>query len=159
MKLYDISKDYIGLLESDIPEDQLTDCLESITDAIEDKASNIVAVVTTLDSDTTAIDNQIKRLQERKKAIVNNKERLKEYLRYNMEQTGITKIKHPLFNISLGKPTATAEIINTDELPDDYLSVKTEIKPDKRKILSDLKQGVDIKGAKLSEGKSRLLIK
>ena len=158
-KLYDIAKDYIGLLESDIPEDQLQDCLESIEDAIEEKASNIIAVVTTLDADTSAIDEQIKRLQARKKAIIGNKERLKEYLRYNMEQTGINKIKHPLFSITLGKPSLTAEIIDEKLIPDDYVNVKTEIVADKRRILSGLKSGAIIPGAALSEGKSRLLIK
>ena len=158
-KLYDIAKDYIGLLESDLPEEELKDCLESIGDAIEEKASNIVAVVETLESDTKAIDEQIKRLQTRKNAIVANNERLREYLRYNMEATGINKIKHPLFSITLGKPTVTADIFDADILPDDYVTVKTDISPDKRKILADLKNGVDIPGATLSEGKSRLLIK
>ena len=158
-KLYDIAKDYIGLLESDIPEDQLQDCLESIEDAIEEKASNIIAVVMTLDADTSAIDEQIKRLQVRKKAIIGNKERLKEYLRYNMEQTGINKIKHPLFSITLGKLSVTAEITDEKLIPDDYVNVKTEIVADKRKILSDLKSGVVIPGVVLSEGKTRLLIK
>jgi uncharacterized protein YeeX (DUF496 family) len=158
-KLYDISKDYIQLLDSDIDPHQLSDCLDNMVDAFEDKAHNIIAVATTLDSDINAIDAQIKRLQERKKAINSNVERLKEYLRYNMEVSGITKINHPLFSITLGKPTVTCEVTDQSLLPDDYVTVKTEIKPDKRKILKDLKEGVDVEGAVLSEGKSRLLIK
>ena len=135
-KLYDISKDYIGFLESDLPAEELSECLESIQDSFDEKGANIVAVVTTLQSDVSAIEAQIKRLQERKKAIVNNQERLKEYLRYNMEQTGINKIKHPLFSITLGKPTKQVGITDESMLPDDYVTIKTEIKPDKRKILA-----------------------
>lgn len=157
-KLYDIAKDYIGFLESDLPEKDLKDCLESIEGAIEEKASNIIAVVTTLDSDTSAIDDQINRLQERKRAITTNKERLKEYLRYNMEQTGITKIKHPLFNITLGKAAKKVHITDVDLLPDELVSVDVKIKPDLNKIKAALKDG-SIDGAEMVEGKSRLLIK
>lgn len=158
-KLYDISKDYIGFLESDLPEHEMLDCLDDIKDAFEEKAHNIIAVATTLDSDINAIDAQIKRLQERKKAINSNVERLKEYLRYNMEVSGINKISHPLFSITLGKPSATCEVTDQSLLPDDYVTVKTEIKPDKRKILKDLKEGVEIEGAEIIEGKPSLRIK
>lgn len=158
-KLYDISKDYLALLESDLPQDQFIDCLDNMKDAFDEKANNVLAVASTISSDVDAIDAQIKRLQARKKSMVNNIDRLKEYLRYNMEVSGITKISHPFFSVTLGKPTVTAEVLDVDDLPDDYVSVKTEIKPDKRKILKDLKEGALIPGAALSEGKSRLLIK
>lgn len=158
-KLYDIAKDYIGFLESDLEPEQLTECLDSIEEAFEEKGGNIVAVVTTLQTDVDAIDSQVKRLQERKKMIVNNQNRMREYLRYNMEVSGITKINHPLFSITLGKPVVTCEVTDQSLLPDDYVTVKTEIEPDKRKILKDLKEGVEVEGAVLSEGKSRLLIK
>lgn len=158
-KLYDIAKDYVGLLESDLEAEQLSDCLDNIEEAFEEKGANIVAVVESLQGDVAAIDEAIKRLQTRKKSIVNNQDRLKEYLRYNMEVSGINKISHPLFSITLGKPSVTAEVLNVDDLPDEFVSIKTEIKPDKRAILKALKDGEDVSGAKLSTGKSRLFIK
>ena len=159
MKLHEMSKDYIGFLESDLGEEELKECLDSIEEAIEEKGSNIVAVLNSLESDTTALDTEIKRLQARKKAITNNSVRLKEYLRYNMEATGITKIKHPLFSITLEKPTVTAEIVDVDFLPEEYVTTEVKFNPDKRAILKALKDGEDIPGAVLSTGKSRLLIK
>lgn len=158
-KLYDISKDYIGFLESDLPADELNDCLESIQESFEEKGANIVAVVTTLQADVSAIDEHIKRLQERKKAIVNSQERLKEYLRYNMEQTGIDKIKHPLFSVTLGKPSKQAYIVDESLLRDEFVTIKTEIEPDKRKILAALKAGEEVCGAELVDSKSKLIIK
>jgi len=159
MKLHEMSKDYIGFLESDLKGDDLAECLDSIEDAIDEKASNIVKLVASLDVDVSGLDTEIKRLQARKKAITNNQERLREYLRYNMEVTGITKIKHTLFNITLGKPTVTAEIVDIDFLPDNYVNTEVVIKADKKAILKALKDGEDIPGAILSTGKSRLLIK
>ena len=154
-----MTKDYLELLDAELEPEQLADCLDSIEEAIEDKGANIVAVLNSLESDTTALDKEIKRLQARKKAIVNNSERLKEYLRYNMELTGITKIKHPLFSITLGKPTVTAEIVDVDFLPEEYVTTEVKFNPDKKAILAALKDGKDIPGAILSTGKSRLLIK
>ena len=63
MKLHEMTKDYIGFLESDMSGDELTDCLDSIEDAIDEKASNIVKLVNSLDVDVSGIDKEIKRLQ------------------------------------------------------------------------------------------------
>lgn len=158
-KLYDIAKDYISFLESDLTGEELVECLESIEDAFEDKANNIVAVTTTLQEDITAIDSQINRLQARKKAIVNNQESLKEYLRHNMEVSGISKIKHPLFTITLGAPTEIVSVEDESLLPDEFITVKTTISPDKIAIKKALKEGEQVNGACLTNGKSRLLIK
>jgi hypothetical protein len=159
MKLHEMSKDYIGFLESDLQGEQLTDCLDSIEDSFDEKANNIVKLVSSLSVDVDGIDKELKRLQTMKKTITNNQDRLKEYLRYNMEATGINKIKHSLFSITLGKPTVTAEIIDIDFLPDSFVSTDVVIKADKKAILKALKDGEDIPGAILSTGKSRLLIK
>lgn len=159
MKLYEIASDFVAIQDSDIPDDQLADCLESIEMAFEDKAHNILAVVQNVGADVAAIDDQIKRLQERKKAMVNGVDGLKEYLRENMERSGITKIKHPLFSVTLGKPTKKAEVVDLEALPDEYKNTVVSVKADLRKLLADLKVGDDIPGAGLVEGKSRLLIK
>ena len=154
-----MSKDYIGFLESDMESDQLVECLDSIEDSFDNKANNIVKLVSSLNVDVEGIDKELKRLQTMKKAITNNQERLKEYLRYNMEITGINKIKHSLFSITLGKPTVTVEIVDIDFLPDNFVSTDVVMKADKKEILKALKNGEDIPGAVLSKGKSRLLIK
>lgn len=154
-----MSSDYIGFLESDMEGDQLTDCLDSIQDSFDEKANNIVKLVCSLNVDVEGIDKELKRLQAMKKSITNNQDRLKEYLRYNMEVTGISKIKHQLFSITLGKPAVTVEIVDIDFLPDNFVSTEVVMKADKKSILKALKDGEDIPGAVLSTGKSRLLIK
>ena len=159
MKLHEMSKDYIGFLESDLEGEQLTDCLDSIEDSFDEKANNIVKLVSSLSVNVDGIDKELKRLQAMKKSITGNQDRLKEYLRYNMEATGINKIKHSLFSITLGKPTATVEIVDIDFLPDNFVNTEVVVKADKRAILKALKDGEDIPGAILSTGKSRLLIK
>jgi uncharacterized protein YeeX (DUF496 family) len=158
-KLHEISKDFNAIQDEEMSAEEMRDCLDSIECAFEEKANNILAFTTGLDSDVKAIDEEIKRLQARKKAMINRSDSFKEYLRNNMEATGITKITHPLFSVTLGKPTKKAVVFDSDLIPDEYINVKTELKPDLKLILKDLKEGVEISGAKIEEGKSRLLIK
>ena len=156
MTLSKIAEDYKKLQNEDLDPEQLTDMLECIEGAFEDKAKNIMAVINNFN--TLAIDEEIKRLQQKKKVIVNKKESLKEYLRYNMEATGINKIEHPLFTVTLGKPSKKVQVTNVDLIPDEFLTVKTEIKPDLVKIRKELEDS-DIPGVELVDGQSRLLIK
>jgi len=158
VKLYEISKDYIGFLNSDITGDELTECLDSIEGAFNEKAGNVLAVLATLDSDVSVIDEQIKRLSSLKKSIVGNNDRLKEYLRYNMEMSGITKIEHPFFKATLGKPSQVVNVVDQDLLPDEFVNVVTTVKPDLNAIKEALKEG-EVSGAMLVTGKSRLTIR
>lgn len=67
--LFDLSADYqqvYNLIAEQEDEQILKDTLASINDAIEDKADGYVAVIRTLESDNKAIDEEVKRLRQRK---------------------------------------------------------------------------------------------
>lgn len=162
--LYELTGEMIELNkimdESDEMAEAVTDTLEAINMEFDEKGVNIVKLITNLDSTMIApIDEQIKRLQDRKKTIVNKQNSLREYLRTNMIASGITKIDCPLFSITLRKAAKKVEITDESKIPDDYVNVKTVITPDKRKILADLKEGVEIEGATLTESQPSLVIK
>lgn len=157
-KLYEITGDYIAMQNEDIEPEQLAECLESIQDAIEEKGGNIVSLIHNWQSDVDGINAQIKRLQDMKKGVVSRQEKLREYLRYNMVESGITKIKHPLFNISIRKAAQKVEVIDADALADEFINVKVETKPDLNAIQKALKEG-DVEGARLIDGTPSLTIK
>ncbi len=157
MKLYELTAQYRGLAElSDIPEDALRDTLEGLEGEIQIKAENLLMVVSNMGADTTAIDTEIKRLQARKKAITNRQQSLRDYLRHNMAESGISKIKCPLFTITLGKGRPMVVIEDESKLPNQY--VATTIAPMKAKILNALKSGTKIPGAVLGESAESLRI-
>lgn len=162
MKLYEITENYKELQslaeQDEIPAEQLEDTLSLIESDFSDKANAMLCVVENMNSDIVALEQQIKRLQSKKRAIENKQKSLKEYLRTNMERTGINKIETPFFKVSLSKATVQCEIVDLDLLPDDYVEVKTTVSPNKRKILSDLKEGVDVPGAKIKDGTRALRI-
>ena len=162
-KLYDLVGQYLALAEladdPDMPEDALTDSLEGITGEIEVKAEALLQVVAGMEGDTTAIDNEIKRLQARKAVITNRAASLKEYLRTNMEQSGIDKISCPLFQITLAKARPMLVVNNEAEIPEKYIKTVTTSAPVKADILKALKAGESVPGCALGESKRGLLIK
>jgi len=163
MKLYEITNEVKQLEklvdDGELTAEQIKDTLECSESDFQDKALNIVNLANSWDNDTTTIDNEIKRLQDRKKSIKANSTKLREYLRYNMIESGVTKISCPLFTIQLRKGVKKAVITDADSIPDEYANVKVDIKPDSRKILKALKEGIEVKGAMLEQGADTLLIK
>ncbi len=157
-KLYEMTADYKAMLNEDLEPEQLKDCLESIQGAIEEKGGAIVSLIANMQPDIDGIDREIKRLQQMKKTAVNKQESLKEYLRYNMIESGITKISHPLFNISIRKGVKKVKVTNELLLPDELINVKVETKPDLKAIKKALENG-EVSGAELIDGNPSLTIK
>tara|TARA_R110000787_G_scaffold281021_1_gene392096 strand:+ start:626 stop:1105 length:480 start_codon:yes stop_codon:yes gene_type:complete len=159
MKLYEISSDMIALENLDLEPDQIADTMESLQMSFNDKAENIAALNETFTGNIESIDTQIKRLQAMKKTITNRQNQLKEYLRYNMIESGITKIDCPYFKISLRKAAKSVQVDDVDLLPDEFVTVTTVISANKNAIAKALKNGDEVSGATLVDGKQSLTIK
>lgn len=162
--LYQIGKEFQQLtaLAENADEDMavaIHDTMGAIQAEFEDKGKAIAMLALNIDGDLEAIQSQIDRLTERKRIINNRKEALKEYLRTNMEASGITKISHPLFTISLSKGRPIVVVDNEKDIPDDYMNVKVTSSPDKAMIAKAIKEGVEVPGAHSETGKSSISIK
>lgn len=163
-KLYEISEQYSELQAlADSDDENMKEAVATTLECIEgdfnEKAQALVTVVHNMDSDVEALDAEIKRLQARKQAIKNRQDSMREYLRDNMERTGIKKISCPLFTINCVAGREIAVINDDTVIPDEYMAVKTEIKPDKAAITKALKDGVEIPGVSLDRAKSSIRIK
>lgn len=164
MRLHEIAKEYrevAALADSDDEgmAQAVIDTLEAVGGAFEEKAQTLVRITLNRQADIDALDNEIKRLQARKQTILNAEASFKEYLRTNMEATGISKISCPLFTITLAKGREVAVIDDADQLPDELVRVKTDISPDKLAIAAKLKAGEEVPGARLERGQSSIRIK
>ena len=138
--------------------DAIADTLEGIEGEFQEKAEAIVMVATNVTRHVAAIDEQIARLQAKKKAVLNKEKSLRSYLKKNMIETGINKIECPLFTITLAKASQIVEILDQDKLPIDFIKVETKITPDKVAIKKALKDG-PVDGAALVDGTRRLTIR
>jgi hypothetical protein len=161
--LHEITSDMKGLMKlvenGELSQDDITDTMEAIESTFEDKALSLIYVHDNINADVVAIDNEIERLQARKKVMTNHQQTMKEYLRTNMEASNISKIECPLFTITLKKGRDIVEILDSDKIPTDYLNIKTSVTPMKREILADLNEGKEIEGTRLTKSKTSLLIK
>ena len=154
--LFDLSTDYkqvYDLIAEQEDEQILKDTLASINDAIEDKADGYVAVIKTLEGDNKAIDEEIKRLRQRKTSNQNGVKRLKECLQEVMEQTGKEKFKTALNSYSIANNPPSLDITDESLIPKQYY-IEQQPKLDKKELLKVVKDGLEIKGVELKQSRS-----
>lgn len=162
--LYEISKQYqeLAALAETGDEDlavAVHDTMQGIEGEFQEKGKALAMVTLNMDGDLDAIQSQIDRLTDRKRVLQNRKDSLKEYLRINMEASGITKITHPLFTITLGKGKPIVVIDEESKIPDEYMNTKVTSTPSKVDIAKAIKDGKEVPGAHSETGKSSISIK
>ena len=163
-KLYEITGQFkeLAALADGADEDlaiAVRDTMGAIEAEFNDKALAVSHVILNFDADIAALDLEIDRLSERKRLISNRQKQIKDYLRENMEAAGISKISCPLFTITCAKGRESVVVDSEDCIPDDLMSVKTEIRPDKVAIAAKLKAGEEVPGCRLERGQSSIRIK
>jgi hypothetical protein len=114
--------------------------MDEIQGEFEVKADNIVMLRRNIESDVTAIDNEIERLTELKRIKNNSVSQISDYLRRNMEAANLKSIKRPLFTITLAMGKEKVIVDNEEAVPDELTAVKTSIAPDKNAIAAKLKE-------------------
>jgi chaperonin cofactor prefoldin len=154
--LYEIKENYRGLMDMELDAETMADTLEAIEGEFEVKAESICYVLANIDSDIDALDNEVKRLQARKKVLNNRKESLKDYLRENMTAIDKSKIETSLFTISRVKGRASALISDEALIPKQFQRITVSI--DKTALLAELKNQ-PVEGAELTTSKELLRIK
>lgn len=118
----------------------IQDTMQGIEGEIAVKAEAIVMLSRNMAGDIAALDVEIERLTDLKRVRTNGHTKLMDYLKRNMEAAGIKNIDRPLFKITLVTGTEKCVIDDEKAVPDDYVSVKTNVTPDKRAILAYLKE-------------------
>jgi DNA mismatch repair ATPase MutS len=154
VKLYELTDSYLRLMElaEDTDQQVFADTLQSIQEVIEDKAENIAKLVKNLSADIDALKSEEKRLADRRKVLENKVDWLKQYLKEQMEVAGIDKVKRPTLNVSIQNNPPKIKVINEGIIPSQYM-IQQDPKLDKKAMLADLKNGVDIPGVELEKTK------
>jgi hypothetical protein len=160
--LYELAADYRHALDAltareDLPAEAIADTLAGLQGALEDKALNVARYVRNLEAEAAAIDEARKRMEARAKSAANQAKRLKDYLRLELERTGLTP-KAPDLALALRKNPPSVRIDDEARLPADYLETVTTTRARKQALLEALKAGETIPGATLSQS-TRLVIR
>lgn len=157
--IYELTDDFLRLLEmAEDPETDpqaFTDTLEGLEYEIEVKAENYAKVIKQLDSDAAGLDAEIKRLQAKKSAIANSQDRMKKTLEGAMIATGNVKFKTDLFSFNIQKnpPSVELDEEHLELIPIEYL-IPQDPKPDKKRMLAELKEGKELGFARLKQTES-----
>lgn len=153
IKLYEISGQYLQLLNQladlDLDVDTVRDTVEAsgLTDDFTTKAQSIEMICRQLVKDLPAIDAEIARLAALKKHRQRVAAGLHEYLKWNMEKTGIQKIEAPLFSISLQTNPPSVEVFDEAQVPEEFLVPKYSVS--KTLLKEAMKDGKEIPGARM----------
>lgn len=141
MTLYNISERYENILEvqNELTQGELAAILIGIEDEFNTKAENIAKVIAEFDNQEIALENEIKRLNERKKAVETRKAWLKDYLLINMQRIGKSSIKSDLFTIKIRNNPPSVVLRDENLVPEEFKITKTETKVDKKALKDFLK--------------------
>ena len=113
MRLYEISNEYTRLIEDEeLSNEELCRKLEAIDNQFDEKIDNVACLMKSLKIDIEGIDNEIKSLQSRKKALQNKLDWFKSYVLENMEYVGKKKVSTPRNVISIRNAQTSVKIID-----------------------------------------------
>lgn len=156
-KLYKLTESYKtieGMLDQDIEyitQDEITQTLATIKDEFEEKVSSIGKLVVELRSDIEAVKVEEDRLARRRSGFTSKMEWLKSYLLVEMQSANILKVKRDVISVSIQNNPPSAELIDIDQVPEQYVRIIPErIEPDKKSIIEHFKEtgeivpGIDI---------------
>lgn len=164
LSLYDLSANYLQALDFltdpalDLPIEAVNDTLDALSGELEDKAINVAKFLRNMETMAEAIKNAETDMAKRRKALESRVKWLKDYLKGNMEHTGISKIECPYFKLSIQNNPSAVNILNEDVIPEQFKEAVITWKIDKTAIKDTLKKGEAVPGAELVNG-TRLVIK
>lgn len=157
MNLYEIDNAYLDVIESGFSFDDETGELlfdESMMDQLEGefntKIDNICAYIKNQEALKSGISDEIKSLNDRKRSVDNKIDYLKKLITDSMARRDVKKLETPRNKISFRK-SVSVNVLDENQIDGSYFVEKIERKLDKKTLLADLKNGVEVDGAELLE--------
>lgn len=164
LTLYNITNKFAELMDmaenGELTEEQYNALGEQLALELQQKGSGIIGYTQNEEAFIEAVDFQIKRLQDLKKARQNKLEKFKQYVKENMDRLGITKMDTELGTLSIAKNPMSVEIENEEEIPKEFKQQVITTKIDKTAIKNHFKAtGEIIPGTRIIDDKTSLRIK
>lgn len=163
--LYNLTGAYLQLAhqlaDMDLDATTVADTIEAsgLTDDIAQKATGIEMIARGIEMPIPAMDAEIARLSALKAQRQRKAQGLRDYLKTNMQAAGIQKLDSPLFHIALQNNPPAVEIYEPGLIPAEYMKTPPAPPPapDKTAIKTALKAGIEVQGARLTQGQ-RLVV-
>ena len=163
--IYEITNEFLTLWS--ILEDELTDdetllgAFETATDDLKAKLDNCCKYIKNEQATIKGLEDEIKRLQDKKKSKENAIERLKKLMEGAMNAAGERKLACGTFLVYIQKNPESVKLDTEDvsNIPAEYFKARTLKEIDKTKIKSAIELGADLKGIAHIEQSESIRIK
>ncbi|MGB8665885.1 MAG: siphovirus Gp157 family protein [Serratia inhibens] len=143
----------------DLTPEMIADTLEGIEGALGDKLDGAFTYVRNLEGLAKTVDEEVKRLTDRKKSFENRAKSIRKYVLACLLASGQDSLKTTTNTFTARKGVASVVIDNADLLPDELVTVQTLVAPDKKAIKEAIENGVDVKGAHIEIGERSLQVR
>ena len=156
LSLYEIDSRIKGIIDGlydsvdengEVGEVDLTELLQLQEDR-KTKLENIALYIKNLDAEAKAIKEEEEKLTKRRKSIENKADRLRALIIASMKEAGDDKLETARCKAKI-KDNEQTEIIDLEQIPEEFISIKTEKKPDKTAIKKAIKAGQTVAGAQI----------
>ena len=157
MNIYEINKAIEDILEDGFSVDEETgeilfdeSDLNALNAEISEKIENVACYIKNLTADISALKEEERNLNTRRKQKERKIDSLKGYINYAMELSGRKSLESPRCKVSFRK-SSSVEVPDINALDEDYITKTIEIKPNKVAIKEALKEGKTVEGAEIVE--------
>jgi|SRR5215469_437639 len=147
----------LGTLEAEEQSDSLVAFEGHVRDnvkmAVADKLRRYQGFFSFCEAQTSQCTSEIERLQNRKRAIENAKERLRTYLARAMDLHGVKRLDAGtvVFSLQPGRPKLPSDI-DESKIPGEYITEEIVCKIDRAALKRALEGGAQIEGIELTVG-------
>lgn len=152
LKLHEMVNEIIEVMnhleEQDVSQDVLNDTLESLLEGsdLERKVEQLLMMARNFELQAIVLKAEEERIKKLRQRFEKNQVGIKNYVYFNLEQAGITKMNAGIFNLSQRKAPLSIEVVDPNKIPESC--TETTVKVSK----TALKEYVANLHGKLSEG-------
>lgn len=155
MKLYELPEAYrnIESLIDESPEDSehLQDALNTIEEEFENKLENVGFVIKNKQAEVKALNDEITRLNDRKKAAEKSVTNLKEYMKSQMLLMNKRKVKTPVFSFWIQNNPPSLQVTDESNIPKRFY-IEQQPKLNKKDLLKHLQStNEEVEGVEVTQ--------
>ncbi|MBI6182183.1 siphovirus Gp157 family protein [Serratia proteamaculans] len=143
----------------DLTPEMIADTLEGIEGALGDKLDGAFTYVRNLEGLAKTVDEEIKRLTDRKKSFENRAKSIRKYVLSCLLASGQDSLKTTTNTFTARKGVASVVIDNIELLPDELVTTQVLTAPDKKAIKEAIENGVEVAGAHIEIGERSLQVR
>ncbi|MDH2394650.1 siphovirus Gp157 family protein [Providencia rettgeri] len=155
----DYSKLQLLVENGEFTAEDIADTLQGIEGELGDKLDAIMLYARNLEGQAKTLDEESKRLADRKKSFENQVKSLKKYALDCLLTSGLDKLKTTKNTFTARAGVVRVIIDNENDLPNELVDVQVVTAPDKKKIKETIENGIDVPGAHLEIGDRSLMVR